>query len=79
MEQLYVLEVCRVVSGCTQVTKVEKHTLDLRCTLDPHKPGGRPLAAILTGQSSSLQAGRRRCTLPSQTISWRTKRSVARG
>ena len=35
MGQLYVLEACRPVSGCLQVTTVEKHTRDLHCMLDP--------------------------------------------
>lgn len=35
MEQLYGLEACRAVSGCLQVTRVEKQTRGLHCILDP--------------------------------------------
>lgn len=35
IEQLYVLEVCRALSGSIQVTKVKKCTQDLHCTRDP--------------------------------------------
>lgn len=41
---------------------------------NPDREGGRgrPLVAVLTGPSSAPPAGRRRCTSPARTVSWKT-------